>query len=76
MALRLPVADVRTEISRPESPFPGCSLFGLFRQLQQMDAARMAVPKGAFNENLRLCQILPLPSRTQPERVQLRRLFS
>ena len=76
MALRLPVADVRTEVSRAESSFQCGARPGLFRQLQQMDAARMAVPKGAFNENLRLCQILPLPSRTQPERVQLRRLFS
>ena len=76
MALCFPIADVRAEISRPESPFPGCSLFGLFRKLQQMDAARVAVSEGAFDENLRLCQILPFPPCSQPERIQLRRLFS
>ena len=75
MPLCLSVADVRAEISGPVSTFPGGSLFGFFCQLKQMDAARVAVPKGAFDENLRFCQILHFPSCSQPERIQLRRLF-
>ena len=65
------VAQLSRELGRPLTCCINTFAY-LFHQNIQMTTARMAVAKGTLDDDLRLTQILFLPTGSDPERIQLR----
>ena len=76
VALRHAVADVGREIERGLAARAVGAGLRLLRETQKVRGARVALSVGAFNEDLRLPEILGLPAHAHAQRVHFRRDFA
>ena len=71
-SLALTVTDIGCKVSCSVSACCVNTFTHLFHQDIQMTTTRMTVAKGTLDDDLRLTQILFLPTGSDPERIQLR----
>ena len=72
MPLRLAVADIGREITRPVATCGGNALANRLDHIEQTDRPRMRIAERALDDYLGFRQILDRPTGTDPQRIELR----